>query len=105
MRSAAKLSITIPANHRVEITLPSDMPAGPADVFVVVTNAATAPGDLIEEEADVSESLEAALSTDARFERHGGRVVFVGDLASDAAELDHRALRDERIDHLASNRP
>jgi hypothetical protein len=38
---AAKLTIVIPESHRVELTLPADLPAGPAQVIVV----AGAPSD------------------------------------------------------------
>jgi hypothetical protein len=33
MQAAIKIPITIPANHRVELTLPDDMPVGPAEVI------------------------------------------------------------------------
>ncbi len=38
---AAKLTILIPESHRVELTLPADLPTGPAEVTVV---AAPGPG-------------------------------------------------------------
>lgn len=36
---AAKVKILIPENHRVELVLPADLPAGPAEVTVVVAPA------------------------------------------------------------------
>jgi len=36
---ATKLSIVIPESHRVEVTLPADLPAGPAELTVVVAPA------------------------------------------------------------------
>jgi hypothetical protein len=33
---AAKLNILIPESHRVELILPADLPAGPAELTVVV---------------------------------------------------------------------
>lgn len=35
MQSAVKLNIVIPASRRVEITLPNDLPLGPAEVIVL----------------------------------------------------------------------
>ena len=36
---AAKLNILIPESHRVELTLPAELPAGPAELTVVVAPA------------------------------------------------------------------
>jgi hypothetical protein len=36
---AAKLNILIPESHRVELTLPADLPSGPAELTVVVAPA------------------------------------------------------------------
>jgi hypothetical protein len=33
---AAKLNILIPESHRVELTLPAELPSGPAELTVVV---------------------------------------------------------------------
>ncbi len=35
MKSAVKIEILIPENHRVEIALPQDLPVGPAEVIVL----------------------------------------------------------------------
>jgi hypothetical protein len=35
MKSAVKIDIMIPENHRVEIDLPADLPTGPAEVIVL----------------------------------------------------------------------
>ncbi len=35
MKSAVKIDIMIPENHRVEIDLPADLPAGPAEIIVL----------------------------------------------------------------------
>lgn len=35
MASSIKLDIVIPENHRVELTLPDDLPPGPAEVIVL----------------------------------------------------------------------
>jgi hypothetical protein len=35
MQSAVKLNIVIPASRRVEITLPNDLPLGPAEIIVL----------------------------------------------------------------------
>jgi len=42
---AAKIAIVIPADHRVALSLPPDLPEGPAEVIVLITSKqkATAP--------------------------------------------------------------
>jgi hypothetical protein len=35
MKSAVKIDIMIPENHRVEIDLPADLPTGPAEVIIL----------------------------------------------------------------------
>jgi len=35
---AAKISIIIPADHRVDLRLPDDLPEGPAEVIVLITS-------------------------------------------------------------------
>jgi hypothetical protein len=35
MKSAVKIDIMIPENHRVEIDLPTDLPTGPAEVIIL----------------------------------------------------------------------
>ena len=35
---AAKISIIIPADHRVDLRLPADLPEGPAEVIVLITS-------------------------------------------------------------------
>jgi hypothetical protein len=34
---AAKIAIVIPADHRVELRLPAELPEGPAEVIVLIT--------------------------------------------------------------------
>jgi hypothetical protein len=34
---AAKIAVTIPEDHRLVVTLPSDLPAGPAEIIVLAT--------------------------------------------------------------------
>jgi hypothetical protein len=36
---AAKLDILIPESHRVELTVPADLPSGPAELTIVVAPA------------------------------------------------------------------
>jgi hypothetical protein len=42
MKSAVKIDIMIPENHRVEIDLPADLPTGPAEVIVLAEREAPA---------------------------------------------------------------
>lgn len=35
MRFALKLQVVVPSDHRLEIVLPDDVPAGPAEVIVL----------------------------------------------------------------------
>jgi hypothetical protein len=35
---AAKIAIFIPADHHVDLQLPSDLPEGPAEVIVLITS-------------------------------------------------------------------
>jgi hypothetical protein len=39
---AAKIAIVIPADHRVDLRLPADLPEGPAEVIVLVSRQETA---------------------------------------------------------------
>jgi len=45
MVQAAKLRVVIPEDHRLQIELPADLPAGPAEVIVLVTREEPAPAD------------------------------------------------------------
>ena len=38
MMQAAKIAIVIPADRRVELELPADLPEGPAEVIVLITS-------------------------------------------------------------------
>ena len=40
---AAKIAIVIPADHRVELQLPEDLPEGPAEVIVLISPKQKAP--------------------------------------------------------------
>ncbi len=40
---AAKIAIIIPADHRVDLRLPADLPEGPAEVIVLITPKQEAP--------------------------------------------------------------
>ncbi|MGK3990284.1 hypothetical protein WME99_44985 [Sorangium sp. So ce136] len=42
---AAKIAIVIPADRRVELELPADLPEGPAEVIVLITSQKAAPRD------------------------------------------------------------
>ncbi|MGK4001442.1 hypothetical protein WMF31_02370 [Sorangium sp. So ce1036] len=42
---AAKVAIVIPADRRVQLQLPADLPEGPAEVIVLVTSQKAAPID------------------------------------------------------------
>ncbi|WP_437284318.1 hypothetical protein [Sorangium sp. So ce406] len=43
---AAKIAIVIPADRRVELQVPADLPEGPAEVIVLITSSqAAAPRD------------------------------------------------------------
>lgn len=43
---AAKIAIVIPADHRVDLRVPADLPVGPAEVIVLITsNQKSAPSD------------------------------------------------------------
>ncbi|AUX26434.1 uncharacterized protein SOCEGT47_069960 [Sorangium cellulosum] len=42
---AAKVAIVIPADRRVQLQLPADLPEGPAEVIVLVTSQRAAPID------------------------------------------------------------
>jgi hypothetical protein len=41
---AHKVKVTVPADHRLEIVVPADFPAGPAEVIVLTTASAFEPG-------------------------------------------------------------
>lgn len=35
---AAKIAIVIPADHRVDLQVPADLPEGPAEVIILITS-------------------------------------------------------------------
>ena len=43
---AHKVKVTIPENHRVELRLPDDFPAGPAEVIVLAARSGNLDGNL-----------------------------------------------------------
>jgi|HubBroStandDraft_4_1064222.scaffolds.fasta_scaffold624282_1 hypothetical protein len=106
MQAAARISITIPADHRVELKLPDDLPAGPAEV-IVLASLPSAPLDrLAAEEARLDAEARAALEQDGRFRAEGELLVFTGEIPSDLEdELDHRRDREQRLDDLGRGVP
>jgi hypothetical protein len=101
MQAAAKISITIPADHHVELKLPDDLPAGPAEM-IVLASLPSAPHDrLAAEEARLDAESQAAIEQDGRFRPEGGLLVFAGEIPPELeAELDHRRDREQRLDDL-----
>jgi hypothetical protein len=101
MRAAAKIPITIPANHRVELTLPDDLPAGPAEVIVLVQPPSAPLDPLSAEEDQLDAAARASVGQDGRFQVDGELLVFTGEIPSDREdELDHRLDREQRLDKL-----
>ena len=101
MQAAAKISITIPADRRVELNLPEDLPIGPAEV-IILAPLRSAPADRLSvDEAQLDAAAQAAVGQDARFKADGGLLVFAGELTAEQAdELDHRRDRERRLDKL-----
>jgi hypothetical protein len=101
MQAATKIAITIPANHRVELTLPDDMPVGPAEVIVLVLPQSTPLDRLLDEEDQLDAAARAAIGQDGRFQADGELLVFTGEIPSDLEDdLDHRLDREQRLDRL-----
>lgn len=80
MQGATKISITIPADHRVELTLPDDLPVGPAEVIVLVPLPSAPVDPLWADEARIDEAAQAAVEQDPRFRADGGLLVFTGEV-------------------------
>jgi len=101
MQAAAKISITIPADHRVELKLPEDLPAGPAEVIVLVQLPSAPLDRLSAEEAQLDAAAQAAIGQDERFRADGELLVFTGEIPAELEdELDHRRDREQRLDEL-----
>ena len=101
MHAAIKLPITIPANHRVELTLPDDMPVGPAEVIVLVQPPSGPVDRLLAEEDQLDAAAQVAIAQDGRFRADGQLLVFAGEIPVDLeGELDHRVDREQRLDRL-----
>lgn len=91
MQVAAKMSITIPADHRVELKLPDDLPAGPAEVILLASLRGPAPDRLSVDEAQLDAAAQTAVGQDSRFRVEGEMLVFTADRAPGLEEdLDHR---------------
>lgn len=101
MQAAAKLSITIPANHRVELRLPDELPAGPAEV-IILTPLRGAPADgLSTDEAQLDAAAQTAVAQDSRFRTEDKLLVFEAELTAEMEEeLDHRRDREQRLEDL-----
>jgi hypothetical protein len=101
MHAAAKIPITIPANHRVELTLPDDLPAGPAEVIVLVQPPSTPLDRLSADEERLDAAAHEAVGQDGRFQVDGELLVFTGEIPAELGdELDHRRDREQRLDQL-----
>ncbi len=106
MQAAAKISITIPADHRIELRLPEELPAGPAEVIILVPLHGAQADRLSVDEAQLDTASQAAVEQDSRFRADGELLVFRGEI--DAAlqdELDHRRDREQRLDELGRGMP
>jgi len=106
MQAAAKMSITIPVNHRVELKLPDDLPAGPAEVIILTPLRSAPPDRLLVDEAQLDAAAQTAVGQDSRFKADGELLVFTADLAPGLEdELDHRRNREQRLDDLGREVP
>lgn len=106
MQAAAKFSITIPMDRRVELQLPEDLPAGPAEVIILAPLRGVAADRLSVDEDQLDAAAQAASGQDPRFKLDGELLVFTGEI--DPAledELDHRMDREERLDRLGQGVP
>jgi hypothetical protein len=61
MHAAIKLSVTIPANHRLELKLPDDLPAGPAEIIILSSLSAARPDRLSADEAQLDAAAQEAV--------------------------------------------
>lgn len=101
MQAAAKMSITIPADHRVELKLPDDLPAGPAEVIILTPLRHASQDRLMSDEAELDGAAVAAVAQDSRFQEDGGLLVFTAEVPRELQdELDHRRTREERLEGL-----
>lgn len=101
MQSATRLSIIIPADHRLELKLPENLPPGPAEVIILAPLQGEAADPLLAEEAHLDAAAEAAITQDPRFQADGELLVFMGEITPALEdELDHRRDREARLDKL-----
>ncbi|MEZ4297764.1 MAG: hypothetical protein R3B70_22595 [Polyangiaceae bacterium] len=101
MQAAAKMSITIPADHRVELKLPDELPAGPAEVIILATLGSAPVDRLSIDETQLDAAAQAAVDQDSRFRNDGELLIFTAALPLGAEdELDHRLDREQRLDAL-----
>jgi hypothetical protein len=106
MQAATKIPIIIPADHRVELELPDDLPVGPAEVIVLVPFPGASTDPLDEQEAVLDAASDAALAQDGRFRTEGRLVLFEGAIPPELQdELDHRRDREQRLDDLGREDP
>jgi hypothetical protein len=106
MQAAAKISITIPADHRVELKLPEDLPAGPAEVIILAPLRSASADRLSVDEAQLDAAAQAAVGQDSRFRADGELLVFTGAIEPALEdELDHRRDREQRLDDLGRGIP
>lgn len=101
MQSATRLSIIIPADHRLELKLPENLPPGPAEMIILAPLPGEATDPLLADEAQLDAAAEAAISQDPRFQADGKLLVFMGAIAPELeGELDHRRDREQRLAKL-----
>jgi hypothetical protein len=101
MQAAAKISITIPADRRVELKLPEDLPVGPAEVIVLAVLPSAPQDRLSADEAQLDAAAQVAIGQDPRFQADGGLLVFTGEIPPEMEdELDHRRDREQRLDKI-----
>jgi hypothetical protein len=106
MQAATKISIVIPADHRVELKLPEDLPVGPAEVIVLATLPSVLLDRLSADEAELDAAAQAAIGQDPRFRADGELLVFTGEIPPELEDdLDHRRDREQRIDKLGQGLP
>jgi hypothetical protein len=106
MQAATRIPIIIPADRRVELELPDDLPVGPAEVIVLVPFPGAPPDSLDDQEAALEAASDEALAQDGRFRAEGRLVVFEGAIPPELQdELDHRRDRERRLDDLGREDP
>jgi hypothetical protein len=106
MQAAAKFSITIPADRRVELKLPEDLPAGPAEVIILAPLRSVPADRLSVDEDQLDAAAQAAAGQDPRFKLEGELLIFAGEIDPELEdELDHRSDREQRLDRLGHGGP